>query len=94
MKESKLPFINPSLNITGELLIVGSSNSLLNNYGGLINSFQTVFRFNRAPLIGYEEHVGSKTNFRILSVIFLWKGALLRDDARASRGGSGPMEDV
>ncbi len=67
MKESKLPFINPSLTITGELLIVGSSNSLLNNYGGLIDSFQTVFRFNRAPLIGYEKHVGSKTNFRILN---------------------------
>ena len=26
-----------------------------------------VFRFNRAPLIGYEDHVGTKTNFRILN---------------------------
>ena len=67
MKESILPFINPDLTLKGELLIVGNSNSLLNNYGGLIDSFQTVFRFNRAPLIGYEEHVGSKTNFRILN---------------------------
>jgi len=67
MKESILPFINPDLTVKGELLIVGNSNSLLNNYGGLIDSFQTVFRFNRAPLIGYEDHVGTKTNFRILN---------------------------
>eukprot|EP00958_Prasinococcus_capsulatus_P029013 scaffold7243_cov394-Prasinococcus_capsulatus_cf.AAC.8 len=46
--------------------VVGSSGSLRrHNYGKLIDQFSTVFRFNRAPTIGYEDFVGSKTTFRI-----------------------------
>lgn len=46
--------------------VVGSSGALGKyKYGKLIDKFGTVFRFNRAPTIGYEDIVGSKTTFRI-----------------------------
>ena len=67
MSEEFLKFTNPKLQIYNEILIVGSSNSLLNNYGEVIDSYKYICRFNRAPVQGYEIHVGSKTNLRVLN---------------------------
>ena len=48
--------------------IVGSSSILLNKeYGDLIDSHDTIVRFNSARVIGYEKHVGSKNDFRVLN---------------------------
>ena len=48
--------------------IVGSSGRLLStNYGELIDSHDYVIRFNQATTEGYEDHVGSKTNSRVVN---------------------------
>jgi len=55
-----------SLNNIKNIAVVGSSASLLENeYGELIDSFTDVARFNRAPVEGFENHVGRKTTIRI-----------------------------
>ena len=48
--------------------IVGNSSILLNKeYGDLIDSHDTIVRFNCARTEGYEKHVGSKNDFRVLN---------------------------
>lgn len=47
------------------IIIVGSSDSMLEKeLGEKIDTFDEVIRFNRAPTIGFEKHVGSKTTHR------------------------------
>jgi hypothetical protein len=48
--------------------VVGSAGKLLNQrYGELIDSHDIIIRSNQAPSIGYESHVGSRTDIRILN---------------------------
>ena len=69
----KLKYIVPNLDIEEPLALIGSSNRLLESYyGNLIDSFNTVIRFNRAPTENFENHVGTKTTIYYLNrhVIF------------------------
>lgn len=57
-----LKFITPEINLEQNLAIIGNSPSLLeNNYGGEIDKFSSVVRFNLAPTQNFEKFVGSKT---------------------------------
>jgi hypothetical protein len=48
--------------------IVGNSGALLEQeYGDLIDSHDSVIRFNNAKIEGFEKHVGSKTTHRIMN---------------------------
>ena len=50
--------------------IIGNDPSLLeSSKGKLIDSFDTIVRFNRSPIKGYEEHVGTKTTHRFVNRI-------------------------
>jgi len=61
-----LKYITPDLAMRDSIAIVGSSGCLLGkNHGQLINSYEEVVRFNRAPTQGYEEVCGSKTTLRV-----------------------------
>ncbi len=62
-----IPYILPKLELQNRVLLVGSSESLLNNFGELIDSYENIIRFNRAPVKNYENHVGARTDFRILN---------------------------
>ena len=58
--------VTPSLFLKDNIAVIGSSSSLLgNNLGKIIDSFDEVVRFNRAPTGGWEKHVGSKTTLRV-----------------------------
>ena len=58
--------VEPELNVSENVAIVASSPRLLTTeYGELIDSFDDVVRFNRAPTDGYEKHVGTKTTIRV-----------------------------
>jgi hypothetical protein len=73
MKNNRLlKFLNPNINISENLAIVGSSISILkNNFGDEINTYQDVIRFNRSPVKNYEKFVGSKTTIRVVNnVVF------------------------
>jgi hypothetical protein len=60
--------IIPQLNISKNVCIVGSSSNVLKkDYAKLIDSFDEVIRFNRAPTKGYENEVGSKCTLRIVN---------------------------
>jgi len=51
-----------------ECAIVGNSGKVLERRkGGHIDSCDCVVRFNAAPTEGYENHVGSRTDFRVLN---------------------------
>lgn len=51
--------------LSGNVVIVGSSDNVLRkSEGEKIDSFDNVIRFNRAPVGGFETHVGSKTTHR------------------------------
>ena len=45
-----IPYILPKLELQNRVLLVGSSESLLNNFGELIDSYENIIRFNRAQL--------------------------------------------
>lgn len=67
IKKSKLSFIKPKLEKLDECILVGSSASVLNNHKINIDSYKNIFRFNRAPTKGFEESVGSKTDYRVVN---------------------------
>lgn len=51
--------------------VVSNSPLLLEkNYGELIDSYDVVFRCNRTHITGYEKHVGTKTDVRIVNIHF------------------------
>ena len=60
-------FVKPKLKKIEECLLVGSSASMLKNHKINIDSYKNIFRFNRAPTSGFEEFVGSKTDYRVLN---------------------------
>mmetsp|Transcript_17342 Transcript_17342/g.33383 ORF Transcript_17342/g.33383 Transcript_17342/m.33383 type:complete len:404 (+) Transcript_17342:152-1363(+) len=52
--------------------LVGNSGNLLHaKYGAMIDRHDAVMRLNQAPVSGYEDHVGSKTTFRLLNNLWL-----------------------
>ena len=64
----KLNNIYPSISIPSNVAIVGNSGTLReSNLGSDIDSFDFVIRCNRAPVLGYEKDVGSKTSLRIVN---------------------------
>ena len=58
------------VDFTGKnVAVVGSSGHLLErDYASDIDSHDVVIRFNQARVEGYEESVGSKTDYRIVNV--------------------------
>lgn len=64
----QLPYLSPSLYLDKKIALVGSSGVLSGTgLGKVIDSFEEVIRFNRAPTNSYEEDVGSKTTVRVLN---------------------------
>ena len=60
-----IKYIKPKLEINDSVAVVGSSANLIKRpYGKEIDGFEEVIRFNRAPTVGYETMVGSKTTIR------------------------------
>ena len=61
-----IKFISPTLEISSKVAIVGSSGKLIDtNYGHLIDSYDDVVRFNRAPTDSYEKFVGNRTTLHV-----------------------------
>lgn len=57
-----------NFNNIGSVALVGSSGILLDTeYGSLIDEHDTIIRFNAARTLGYEKHVGSRTDIRIMN---------------------------
>ena len=68
IKQLNGSFVQPTLTIGSKVAIVGSSAILLEKeYGDIIDGYGTVIRFNRAPVIGYEKFVGSRTDLRVVN---------------------------
>eukprot|EP00238_Polyblepharides_amylifera_P013567 CAMPEP_0196588594 /NCGR_PEP_ID=MMETSP1081-20130531/61038_1 /TAXON_ID=36882 /ORGANISM="Pyramimonas amylifera, Strain CCMP720" /LENGTH=392 /DNA_ID=CAMNT_0041911127 /DNA_START=46 /DNA_END=1224 /DNA_ORIENTATION=+ len=66
--------------------VVGNSGSLLDSsHGKAIDRASHIFRFNNAPTAGFENHVGSRTDFRVVQTRFL-RSLLSRDPADRKRG--------
>jgi len=66
VESMEINFVSPPLLLHSSLAIVGSSDLLSDSGSGAeIDSFEDVVRFNRAPTIGYENDVGSKTTVRV-----------------------------
>lgn len=64
----KLNKVSPDLEIYDDVAIIGSSGILLDKeYGENIDKYGTVIRFNRAPVLGFESSVGSKTDIRVVN---------------------------
>lgn len=62
----KIHHIEPDLFLKEKIAIVGSSSRLIQrNYGYLIDSFEEVVRFNRAPITHFEQNVGSFCTLRV-----------------------------
>lgn len=56
------------------IAVIGNSGKLLNEeYGKLIDSYDVVIRCNLARTHGYEKHVGTKTDFRIIAGKSFWR---------------------
>ena len=52
----------------GRCALVGNSGTLVTKeFGGDINAHDQIFRFNLAPTVGYEKHVGSRTTHELLN---------------------------
>jgi len=65
---NKLELISPSLFVSDRIAVVGSSGLLLgSNKGIIIDNFDDVVRFNRAPNEGFEDDVGSRTTIRVVN---------------------------
>lgn len=65
-RKIKLPYITPDLALDSNVVIIGSSPSLLGLEKGLfVDSFDEVIRFNKAKVKGYEKDIGSKTTVRV-----------------------------
>jgi len=61
-----LKHVFPEMHLLENIAIVGSSSNLKDKEeGDLIDSFDEVVRFNRAPTKGWEKYVGSKTTVRV-----------------------------
>jgi hypothetical protein len=61
-----LRYVHPTLIVSDSVAIVGSAGKLKNTeHGALIDSFEDVVRFNRAPTEGYEELVGCRETLRV-----------------------------
>lgn len=61
----QLNLVTPSLYLSGNVAVVGSSHVLHKQAAGqIIDGFDEVIRFNRAPTEGWEQLVGSKTTLR------------------------------
>lgn len=59
---------NRELNVSKNVAVIGSSSNLLDNsFGKKIDSYESIFRFNRAVIDGYEELVGSREDFRVVN---------------------------
>lgn len=56
----------------GKCSVVGNSGILLSgDYGKIIDASDIIIRFNNAKTIGYEKHVGAKTDIRILNCHYI-----------------------
>ena len=54
-----------------KICVVGNSPNLLEtNYGDVIDSHDVIIRCNRYILDGYEKHVGSRTDYRVVNCHF------------------------
>lgn len=63
-----LKYFTPKLSVREDVAIVGSSASILaRSYGTEIDRWGTVIRFNRQQVAGFEAHVGSRTNLRMVN---------------------------
>lgn len=68
MNEVLIPYVTPDLVLNKNIALVGSSGQLKEqHYGEVIDSFDEVARFNRAPTSGYEAMVGEKTTIRVVN---------------------------
>ena len=66
MRKVDLWGVIPTLELSGNLIIVGSSDKLKDSgLGEVIDSHDEVVRFNRAPTENFENDVGKKTTLRI-----------------------------
>lgn len=65
----KLKYVDPSLEISEKVALVGSSSCLLETkYGAQIDQYDDVIRFNRSPTVGFEERVGKKCTLRAVNI--------------------------
>jgi len=63
-----LKYVKPSLEISNNIAVIGSSGIIKNKeWGSEINKFSEVVRFNRSPTEGFEKWVGSKTTLRVVN---------------------------
>lgn len=60
--------VTPELKLSDDIAIVGSSGILKEqNAAPYIDSHETVIRFNRAPVDGFQEMVGCRTDLRVVN---------------------------
>ena len=65
----KIKNVLPKLELSINTCVVGSSKKILENKNGiLIDTFDDVVRFNRAPSENFEVFVGSKTTLRVANI--------------------------
>ncbi|MDG1950357.1 MAG: glycosyltransferase family 29 protein [bacterium] len=66
--KTEIKWTTPKLYLQPKVAIIGSSSNVLDrDFGKMIDQYDEVIRFNRAPVEGYEEHVGSKTTVRVVN---------------------------
>ena len=73
-KAQELNKTDISINKSNSVAVIGNSGKLLKqNYGDLIDNHDYVIRCNLAVTDGYEKHVGSKTNIRLIAGKSFWR---------------------